>query len=82
MSGALWLRSLMIIMAAVVAFSPAVAGQAPSAPLPATSHEHGGHDDREEPMAQPAPTIGRHQRGRRPSTSRSVRNSATVINLA
>ncbi len=59
MSGGLVLRALMIIMAAVVAFPPVVAGQAPSAPLPAPSHEHGGHDaSQAKPQPPPPPKQG------------------------
>ena len=55
MSGGMVLRSLMIFMATVLACPLVVAGQAPSAPLPVPSHEHGGHEASQEKPQPPSP---------------------------
>lgn len=59
MSGGLVLRALMIIMPAVLAFPPVVAGQAPSASPPAQSHEPHGHEaSQQKPQPPPPPKQG------------------------
>jgi copper resistance protein B len=55
MSGGLVLRSLMIFMAAVLVIPRVVAGQAPSAPIGAPSHAHGGHEASQAKPQPPSP---------------------------